>query len=51
MEGLEILEEILFAQEFSDNPHIPPFKIVVDGNTWKYKVTEANNKYYIVTDD
>ena len=33
MEGLKNLEKILFAQEFSDNPHIPPFKIVVNGNT------------------
>lgn len=33
MEGLKNLEKILFAQEFSNNPNIPSFQLVVNGDT------------------
>lgn len=43
------LESILFAVEWDDNPHIPPFSVKCNDEIYDYKVIKIFNKYRIIT--
>ena len=43
------LESILFAAEWDNNPHIPPFSVKCNDEFYDYKIVKVFNKYRIVT--
>lgn len=43
------LESILFAAEWDNDPHIPPFSIRCNNEIYNYKIIKAFNKYRIIT--
>lgn len=49
MENLKILEDNLFSIVFKENPHIQPFKIVINGIPWFYKIEKYGDFWYIIT--